>query len=472
MDEMERAYTHEDVGTALESLYAGKTDEIAHQLARHFQEAGMVSKTIDYLRQAGERATRLSANEEAIEHFRRALIAVETESDTPDRARQELSLQLSLGPPLLATAGPGSEELSTAYMRARTLCDQVGTSAQLFQTLFILVHHHGNRGRGEKALELAEQLLEVVEAADEPLPAIMAYWARGFALLYLARTAESLQDHERVISLYDPERDASLAYIFGMDPAVSSLSMGGAALWTLGYPERAAEYQRRGIARARDVDHPSSLAHALLQTAYQSMIHRDNELLPAQVDELLRLSTEHGVALFRAWGIIAQGWLLSEQDQHESAVQRMKQGIAESRATGSELGHTMVLWLLAEVHRRMGRIEEALAIIAEAKSMAERTGDRLHEPELIRIRGELLLEQDPDARAEAEACFRQAVELARSREARSWELRATVSLSRLLWIQGRKEEAREKLARIYGWFSEGLETPDLLEAAALLNDLS
>jgi predicted ATPase len=472
MDEMERAYSHEDVGNALESLYAERAEEVAHQLARHFHEAGILPKTIDYLHRAGERATALSANEEAIAHFRRALQLVATQPDSPERVRQELALQLALGPPLLGTAGPGSEELSHAYMRARELCDQCGTAPQLFQTLFILVHHHANQGRCATALDLADQLVKVVESAEEPLPEVMAYWARGFVFGCLGKLTESVQDHERVISLYNPEHHSSLAFVFGMDPAVSSLSMGGVALWTLGHSDQASEHCRRGIARARDVNHPSSLAHALLQSVTQGMVCRDNELLPDQVEELVRLSTEHEVALFGAWGVLAEGWLLSEQARHDMAITRMRQGFADVQATGSELGQPLALWLLAEALRRAGRVEEALALVDEALSMVDRNDDRMHEAELHRRRGELLLERDPSAAEEAETCFRRAIEIARSQNARSWELRATVSLSRLLRARGRRGEARELLAGIYGWFSEGLDRPDLLEAAALLGDLS
>jgi predicted ATPase len=472
MDEMERAYSHEDVGNALESLYAERAEEVAHQLARHFHEAGILPKTIDYLHRAGERATALSANEEAIAHFRRALQLVATQPDSPERVRQELALQLALGPPLLGTAGPGSEELSHAYMRARELCDQCGTAPQLFQTLFILVHHHANQGRCATALDLADQLVKVVESAEEPLPEVMAYWARGFVFGCLGKLTESVQDHERVISLYNPEHHSSLAFVFGMDPAVSSLSMGGVALWTLGHSDQASEHCRRGIARARDVNHPSSLAHALLQSVTRGMVCRDNELLPDQVEELVRLSTEHEVALFGAWGVLAEGWLLSEQARHDMAITRMRQGFADVQATGSELGQPLALWLLAEALRRAGRVEEALALVDEALSMVDRNDDRMHEAELHRRRGELLLERDPSAAEEAETCFRRAIEIARSQNARSWELRATVSLSRLLRARGRRGEARELLAGIYGWFSEGLDRPDLLEAAALLGDLS
>jgi predicted ATPase len=470
MDETERAYTHEDVGNALEGLYGERADEIAHQLARHFHEAGVIPKTISYLRKAAERATRLSANEEAIGHLHQALQIVTGQPDSPDRAREELPLRLALGPPLLCTVGPGSAELSRAYMRARELCDQIGSAPQLFQTLFLLVHHHANQGRLPTALELAEQLLGVVENAEEPLPPVIAQWARGFSLVYLGRLTEALENHERVISLYDPERDSALAYIFGMDPAVSSLCYGALALWCLGRIDQAEEYGRRGLTLAREIGHPTSTAHALLQAAYLGAMRRDAERVQSLADELVALSNEHGVVLFRAWGTIFQGWAFSERGRHERAIEYLVGGIVAAREAGSLLGHTQVLKFTAKAWARTGDLDKALGLLGEAMEMIEQTDERLHESEVLRIKGEFLLERDADSTEEAETALRQAVEVAHSQGAKPMELRAAVSLGRLLHATDRQEEAREMLTSVYSTFGEGLDTPDLKQAKAFLDD--
>jgi adenylate cyclase len=198
---------------------------------------------------------------------------------------------------------------------------------------------------------------------------------------------------------------------------------------------------------------------------------RDYESLPEQIDELVRLSTEHGVALFRAWGVLYGGLLRSARGDHQEAIAQMRQGLADSRATGSNLGLPAALACLAAAYRRAGRIEEAMASVKEGLSIVDAIDGGL-EPELHRLQGELLIEGDPNLAREAEACFRRAIDAARSQEARSYELRATMSMSRLLRGQGRQDEAREILAEIYAWFSEGLDTPDLQDAAALLGELS
>jgi serine/threonine protein kinase/tetratricopeptide (TPR) repeat protein len=473
IDEVERAYLHEEAGTALETLYAEHAEDVAVQLARHFQEAGITPKAIRYLRRAGDRAVRLSANEEAIANYTRALELVETLPYGDDAAREELALQLSLGPPLMGTAGPGSDELSRAYLRAWELCDEVGDARQRFQTLFLLVHHHANQGRLAKALELAEQLLEVVETAEGTLPAIMAYWARGFARLGLGRLADALADHDHVIGLYDSGAHSSLAYIFGMDPAASSLSMGAWALWCLGRLDQAQEYSRRALAHAKNLDHPSSTAHVLFQAVLLNVSRGDNETLQTQTAELVRVSREYGVSLFGAWGTVAEGWLLSEQGRHDEGIETIRRGLAAALAAGSQLGHGFALSLMARAQAKAGRVGEALAVLSETISMAEQDADdRTNMASYLHLKGEWLLYGGAGSEAEAETMFRRAIEVARDQGALSWELRATVGLSSLLRSGGRQKQARGLLSNVYGRFTEGLDTPELTQAKALLDELS
>jgi tetratricopeptide (TPR) repeat protein/predicted Ser/Thr protein kinase len=467
MDETERAYVHEDVGHALETLYGERVEDVAGPLARHFQEAGLPEKTIGYLRMAGERATRLSANEEAIGHLRRALKVLEGMPASRDRDREELALQLALGPPLLGTAGPGSEDLSRAYLRAHELCDEVGTAPQLFQILYILVHHHANRGPVPTALEMAEQLLGVAERAEEQLPTIMAYWARGFALHFLGRPTEALRDFERVIHLYDRRTQSFLAFAFGLDPAVSSLSFGSVAHLYLGHVDRAIEYSRRAVALARDLEHSTSTAHALTVATSLGMARGETDLVASQTEELARLSGERGILLFLAWSTFAQGWIVTKEGRLEDGIEQMERGLAGLREAGSNLGHVWVLGALAEAHATAGRVEEALTLLSEASALVEDSGQRLDEAEIYRIRGETLIGRD---RESAEAALRLAIECARRQEARWLELRATTSLGRLLRGSGRGEEARRMLADVYGWFREGLDTAELKEARVLLDD--
>ena len=473
MDDAERSYVHEEVGTTLETLYGDRTEEIAVQLAWHFKEAEIHQKAVTYLRQAGEQAARLSANDQAITHLNEALKLLDLLPDTPERTREELTLQLALGAPLLGTAGPTSPELMAAYNRALDLCEQVGDEAQLFQTLLILVHHHAAQGELEKTLEMAEQMLHVTERAEEPLPAAMAYWARGFALNYLGRFAEARDDFDRVISLYDSSLHSSLAYVYGMDPAVSALAYNGNTLWNMGFPEQAQEHSRRAVALAREVDHPTSLVHALCQSTAVANFCGDLDSFREQNDELLRLSTEEGIVPFRNWATLEDGWVRVLQGQHEAGIERMRKGLAAMRAAGARKAFPGALARLANAHREAGQPDEGLAVLVEASSLADEFGRHDDDPELHWLKGELLLAQENDgASAAAEAEFRKSIDTARESKAKSWELRATVSLSRVLQGLGKRDEARQQLAEIYGWFTEGFETRDLKEAKALLDELS
>jgi serine/threonine protein kinase/predicted ATPase len=473
LDEVERTYLHEEVGSVLETVYAEHTDAIAVQLARHFEEAGIVRKAIRYLRLAADRAVRLTANVEAIAHVRKALGLLEHLPPGPETDLEELLLQLALGPPLMCTAGPGSTELSQAYHRARELCDTVGDSQQLFQTLFILVHHHANSGELDTTLELAEQLVQVAEELNDVVHIMMAAWARGFVNHYLGKFRRARADHDRVIELYQPEQHATLAYVFGMDPAISALAYNGVTTWCLGYPDQAHAYTQRALKLARKLDVPSNLAHALTQASVVAAFRQDFAAARERNDSLIRVTTEKGVVLFRAWGTIARGWILAEQGRFEDGAKQIRRGLEEAEAAGSWLSRPFAQAMLAVALAKSGKVEEGLEYANQATSTSDRTGEQAPDAEIHRIRGDLLLAQGAaDAQARAEESFRQAIEIARRQDAKSWELRATISLSRLLHDRGRTDEARRALSDVYGWFREGFESRDLEDARKLLEGLS
>ncbi len=469
MDDAERSYLHEEVGAALETLYEDHTEESAVQLAWHFKEADIHHKAIPYLRQAGEQAARLSANEQAIRHLRDALSLLESLPDRRERGREELMLQLALGPPLLATAGPGSEELAAAYTRALELCEQVGDEAQLFQTLLILVHHHAAQGELESTLEVAEQMLRVAEQAEEPLPTVMAYWARGFALHYLARHREAREDFGRVVDLYDPVLHASLAYVYGVDPAVSALAYNGRILWFLGFPDQAQEHAGRAVEMARKLRHPTSLAHALCLSTGVANACGDLERLRQQNAELLRISTDEGILPFRNWATLEDGWILVLDGRAEAGIERMREGLAAMRNAGARHAVPGAMAKLAEAHLRAGQPDAGLAALSEAAALAEAYGERSSALELPRLRGELILAGGgAAAHSDAESEFRRAIEGARRTHTRSLELKASISLCRLLREVGQADASSRQLREIHGWFREGFETRDLKEAERLL----
>jgi predicted ATPase len=474
LDQVERAHLHEAVGNTLEALYEGQTGAmvvIAGQLAWHFQEAGMAARAIDYLRQAGERAVRLSANEEAIAHFTRGLELLETLPHSLERAQQELSLQLALAAPLQATKGYAAPEVGRAYARARELCRQVEETPQLFPVLWLLTSFYGVRAEYRAANEIGQQLLSLAERIEDPLLVALAHWALGWPLLHLGELASARNHLQRMIDFYDLQQHRSLSFLYGQDPGVSCLSWSAWALWLLGYPDQALRRSHEALALAQGLDHPFTLCFA--QCIAGVLLHqfrREGQAAQEQNLALVQLSLEKGAVLFQAEGTIYLGLAQTEEGQVEEGIAQMRQGFAAFQATGAQLQRSRMLAWLAEAYGRAGQAEEGLSVLAEALVLVEEIGERYYEAEIHRLWGELLLMQGNQA--EAESRFQHAIEVARRQRAKSWELRATTSLARLWREQGRQEEARESLAEIYGWFMEGFDTADLREAKDLLEQLS
>jgi len=290
-------------------------------------------------------------------------------------------------------------------------------------------------------------------------------------LYHLGEFHASLHHAEAGLALYDPEQHRGLAFLFGQDPKSRCLGCASWVLWTLGYPDRAREYSAEAVAYVRELSHPFSLAFALFVDATAQLLCRDWQQTQELALECLGLSTEHGWAQFWAWSTWTHGVTLAEQGETQEGISQMRQGLSACESIGSAFGRSIFLSFLVEGYRQAGQIEEALAVLAEAAAFADQTGECWFESELQRLRGELLLAQGEDA-AEAERCFDTAVQVARSQEARSLELRATLSLCRLWEKQGKREQARQALEPIYGWFAEGFDTADLQEAKALLQTLS
>jgi predicted ATPase len=471
LDPVLRARLHREVGTALEVLYGEGAEEISVQLARHFQKAGMAKNAIPYLHQAGDRAVRLSANEEAITHFTQGLELLETLPDTPERAQQELALQLSLGAPLEATKGYAAPEVGRAYARAHELCQQIGETPRLLPALGLLWSFNFTRAEHQKARELAAHFLSLAQRLEDPLQVALAHRAQGFTLLHMGEPAPALTRLEHMIDFYDLQQHRSLAFLYAQDVGVSSLSYAVWALWLLGYPNQAAKYSQDALALAQELDHPHTLAFALtVAGATFHIFRREVQAFQEATETGFRLAREEGFAFWQAAGTLFQGWVHTKHGQFDEGIAQMRQGLATWEAMSTGIYRPFLLALLAEAYGKAGRVEEGLKTLSKALDVVEKTGERYYEAELHRIQGELLRMKGDEI--QAEASFHQAIEVARRQQAKSWELRAAMSLSRLWQKQGKREEARELLSEIYNWFTEGFDTADLKEAKALLEELS
>jgi len=482
LDPVERARLHEDVGNVLEALYGGQAEEvtaIAPQLARHFQEAGISEKAVVYLQQAGDWAVRMSASEEAIAHFTRGLELLKTLPDSSERAQQELNLQLALAAPFQAARGYAAPETGRAYARAYELSQQMDESPQLLPALWSLGSFYLARAEHQKSIRLTERILHLAQRMEDPLQLAMAHWGMGAVLLNVGDLLSARGHFEQLIAFYDPQEHHSLAFIYGQDPGVSARAWTAWILWFLGYPDQALARSQEALALAQELDHPFTLCFTLnIAGSFFDQLRREDLAVRERNEAMMQLAAEEGFPLFQVLGTVFQGWTQAMAGPGEAAgpapveagIAQIRQGVTTWQAMGTGMQRPHLLGLLAEAYGSAGQAEEGLHVLAEALAFVQSSDERYYEAELYRLRGELLRMQGDET--EAEASFQTAIEVARRQQAKSWELRATTSLARLWQRQGWRAKARERLAEIYGWFTEGFDTVDLKEARAVLKELA
>jgi class 3 adenylate cyclase/predicted ATPase len=465
-----RRALHARIVRAIKQLYAGRLTEQVERLAHHAVQGDIWEEAVGYLQRAGQRAIERSANLEAVSHLTKGVEVLKALPATPERLQQELGLQMALGQALSATRGYASPDVEQAYARARELCQQVGEIPRLFPVLFGLWFFYHVRAEFTKALELAEHLLTLAEREQDRMLQVPAHWAVGGDLFHLGEHARAQAHLEQGIALYDSRQHGSYTSLYAQDPGVTCRGY-VRPLWLLGYPDQALQRGHEAMTLAQELAHPFSLAFALNWVATVHQFRREVRATQERAEALIALSTEQGFAIWVAFGTVLRGWALAEQGRREEGMAQMHQGMAAWRATGAEVDQPYFLAVSAEVYAKGGQVAEALALLAEALVVAHKYSDLYWEPEVHRLKGEFLLQQTASTDEEAETCFRQALDVARHQQAKSLELRAALSLSRLWKHQGRQDEARRLLAEIYGWFAEGFDTRDLQEAKVLLEEL-
>jgi predicted ATPase len=328
-----------------------------------------------------------------------------------------------------------------------------------------------NRGEYQMARELGEQLLSLAQHVHDPALLLQAHRALAAALVYLGEFAAAQAHLEQAMTLYDPQQHHSLSFDYGgQDPGVFCRSFAAWTLWMLGYPDQALQRSQEALTLAQELAHPHSLAYALYFAARLHWLRREGHRTQERAEALMVLCREHGFAEVLAQGMILRGWAVAGQGQAADGIAQIHQGLAAYQATGAELLRPYYLALLGETYGSARQTEEGLTTLAEAVAAMSHSEQRYYGAELYRLKGELLLARSPAPRAEAEACFQRALAIARRQQAKSLELRAAMSLSRLWQQQGKRDEARQLLAEIYGWFTEGFDTADLQEAKALLDE--
>jgi predicted ATPase len=468
-----RQQYHQRIAQVLEERFPETTATQPELLAHHYTAAGLSAQALPYWYQAGQYAVARSAYAEANQHLTTGLEVLAAVPETPARHQYELDLLTALAEVLGVTSGQAAPDLEPILTRATSLAQQVGEPQQHFAVLYALFLFHNVRAERQTAQAVAEQLLDLAQRQHAPALLLDAHQALGTASANVGAFVPARTHHEQVIALYDAQQHATphaIPRVLG-NHGVRSRALLTRILWELGYPDQAVQRSQEALTMAHALAHPSSLRDALRFSAHLYAFRREWQRAQAHAEALLALATEHGFARYVALGVFFRGWALAAQGQGAEGIAQMRQSMAAVRATGTAIGIGEIRVQLAEAYGQVGQVDEGLHLLAEASAMLHPTARGRYTAAGYLVHGELLLRQAvPDAPA-AEACFQQALDVARHQQAKSWELRAAMSLSRLWQRQGKRAEAYELLAPIYGWFTEGFDTADLQDAKALLADL-
>jgi class 3 adenylate cyclase/predicted ATPase len=467
-----RQQYHQRIAQALEAQFPEIVETQPELVAQHYTAAGCAEQAVRYWQRAGQQASERSAHLEAVSHFTTGIELLKTLPETPEHTQQALTLYLALGAALQMTKGLAAPEVEHAYTQAYALCQQVGETPELVPVLYGLWRFYVGRPQLHTARELGETLLHLAQHTRDPMLAVIVHNALGTTWLLLGALSAARLHLEESTARYTPEQRGAPVFRMGQDLGVACRVLAARTLWLLGYPEQALARLHEALALAHELSHPYSLAFAQCLASMVSQLRRDVPAVYEQAEAAVGLSTEQGFPYWAASGTSLRGWALAMQGQGEAAMAQVRQGITSLRATGGALGVPFLCTVLAEVADHLGHTADGLQALAEAHILVEQHEERWWEAEIYRLRGVLLLRQPGTPQAEAEACFQHALDVARTQQAKSLELRAAMSLARLWQQQGKRAAAHDLLAPIYGWFTEGFDTADLQEAKALLEALT
>jgi class 3 adenylate cyclase/predicted ATPase len=467
-----RQHLHARIAEVLEEQFPEQADAQPELLAHHCAQAGFVEQAVDYWYKAGRQAMARSATVEALAQLTRALDLLAGLPLGPDRDHKELDLQIALGAALIATKGWAAPEVGKTYTRARELCTSEDQISHLLAALSGLFQHHLHWSSKLVALQVAEELLRLAEQTQDRPAQAVGHRSLTAALLFNGQLRRAMMHCERALALYDPAHRASPVNMSGSGTRVASLLFMSLILLLQGYPDRALKRSREALVAAYEIDQAFSTSQALYLTCWLHQIRGEREVVQERARALITLTAEHGFLGWSSHGTIFHGWALADGGATETGIAELRQGLAAKEAMGV-LQHTPSgLCLLARLYIRIKNSGEALRLLNEALARTDRLEERWFEAELHRLKGEALLAWSPQRAAEAEPCYDQALAVAREQGAHLWELRAATSLARLWRNQGRRAEAHDLLAPVYGWFTEGFDTADLKDAKRLLDELA
>jgi tetratricopeptide (TPR) repeat protein len=448
-------------------IFGDQITEMSVKLARHFEMAKIYDKAVGFRLQAGNYAIKLAANDQAIDHFSKGLALLEKLPESTEKTRQELALQLGLGTGYQLMEGYASPEAHRAYSRARNLGRRVGDSPELVAALWPLATRAAMVGDLSQGVTLAEEALDVAKRVKNPLFIAVAHHHLGWILHQVGRFVESCYHQDEIISFYDRQYHEEMVHMFGHDFGVTSLGWSSWPLWYLGYPDKALQRGQEAIALAQSFDHPFSLMHAYNMTGLIHVLRGDLIKAGEFGERIMDLATSYGFHFYTAPANYYLGAGLIGHGRIAEGIAYQRKSMAIYEAGGVKMLRGTYVGI-ANIYASLGQYELGRKALSEAEAMEF---EDYCVCTIEHVRG-MLLQLQGDANEKAEACFVQAIELARRQQAKSSELQATMSLCRLWQEQGRQMEAWEKLSSVYNWFTEGFETADLKAAAALLEELA
>jgi class 3 adenylate cyclase/predicted ATPase len=473
-----RRALHSQIVETLENEFPEIAESQPEILARHCTEAGLIEKAAGLWGKAGLRSLERSAAVEAIEQLTRALAQIASQPGTPALRREQIKFQVGLMNALMHTKGQAAPETKAAAERAHQSIENaeaLGESPEdpllLFSVQWGFWVANLVAFNGDVMRELAGELLTLAEKQGASVPLMVAHRSIGLSLLHTGDIAQCRPHFDRAIALYDPVKHRPLAPRFGGDIGATALAWRSVALWILGYPVSAQADAEDALSTARETRHAVTLMYALTHVSMTHFCCGNYTRASAEADELVTLAGEKGSTMWKAYGASRQGFLAAMTDKAADAVQIITSAIDTARSIGSTLWTPLNLSHLARAYAALGELDDAWRCIGEAMTAMATAKETWWEAEVNRIAGEVsLMLPEPDA-AKAQNHYERALAVARQQQAKSWELRAAISLARLWRSQGNVQQARELLAPIYGWFTEGFDTRDLKEAKALLNEL-
>lgn len=481
-----RTQIHQRIGERYEGAYGARVREIAAELAVHFEHGRDFPRAIRYRYLAAENAARRFGYQEAVAHLTRGLELLSMQPADAVRDQQEVILQCALGAAQFARQGYAAPAVEQAYARAYLLSQQLEAEPILAQALHSLWFYHFVRAELATAQALAEQFDQLAQREQSPALQLEADRELGQTLYFLGELPKAREHLERSIARYDSTKHDTHIFLYGQDPGVVSLAQNARTLCLLGHLDQAVQQVEAAIALAQKIAHPYSLAVAQYHAAMVHHARRDIQRTQAIVEAPVALSPEHGLPYWLSLMQVLKGWTFAHLGNYETGIRMMQQGLIASREAGAMLNHPYSLVLLAEVYGAMGETRQGRLLLHEAQHIVEQKAGYFYQAEMLRLQGELTLQQEvrdwktqlfaveasSEALAAAEQYLLKAIEVARGQQARLFELRAVLSLCHLWRRQGKKQEAYGRLAAVYAWFTEGLDSVDLQEARALLDECS